>query len=248
MKILDKFILIIFALSILQVIALGQELKNIELTIESVPKITDLKKKNYQDFAPSLAFQFPLMMEINGKFSRLDHGTIVIGRILQGQVSVPDEVSLLGNRSTFTTIVTQAWSNKKNVESVKAGDDAALALRGVKLNQIKEGMILISPGSMQMHKAFRAEVTLKDDAGSSKPGSKPEFDIKSKSGFLQLHIHSANITTEYFLPNKDYWKAGKTVEAVFDLNYPVGLKQGMKFRLSTGGRLVGEGIVSSILF
>ena len=47
---------------------------------------------------------------------------------------------------------------RKELDSVQAGDNAGLLLRGVEKTDLERGMVLAKPGSITPHKKFKAQV------------------------------------------------------------------------------------------
>lgn len=72
-----------------------------------------------------------------------DRGTIVVGTVSKGSVAVGDEVVLTHNGKEHSVVVTAIHLNTQLVSDALPGERVGLLLRGVKVNEITQGDILI---------------------------------------------------------------------------------------------------------
>ena len=99
----------------------------------------------------------PFLMPIEDVFTITGRGTVVTGRIEQGQVKVGEEVEIVGiYPKTTKTVVTGVEMFNKTLDSGQAGDNAGALLRGVKREDVERGQVLAKPGSITPHTEFEA--------------------------------------------------------------------------------------------
>ena len=79
---------------------------------------------------PQRAVDKPFLMPIEDIFSISGRGTVVTGRIEQGQVKVGEEMEIVGIRDTVKKVVTGVEMFKKLLDAGEAGDNVGLLLRG----------------------------------------------------------------------------------------------------------------------
>ena len=111
------------------------------------------------------------LMPIEDIFSIEGRGTVVTGRIEQGQINLNDEVEIVGLRDTQTTTVTGIEMFNKNLDHGEAGDNAGILLRGTKKEDVERGQVLAKPGSITPHSEFECEVYIltKEEGGRHTP-------------------------------------------------------------------------------
>ena len=126
---------------------------------------------------------------------------------------------------------------RKTLESVEAGDNAGLLLRGIKREEVERGQVMAAPGSIQPHKKFSAEVYIlrKDEGGRHKaffPGYRPQF-----------YIRTLDVTGEIGLPEGvEMVMPGDNITMDVELITPVALEEGGRFAIREGGLTVGAGV------
>jgi elongation factor Tu len=192
---------------------------------------------------PQRAIDQPfLMMPVEDVFGVKGRGTVVTGRIERGQVKVGDSVEIVGMREeTRTVVVTGVEMFQKTLDQGLAGDNVGCLLRGVERNEIERGQVLAKPGSIKLHKKFKAQVYVlsKEEGGRHTPffnGYRPQF-----------YIRTTDVTGAIKLPEGvEMVMPGDNVEMTVELIQPVAVEEGMKFAIREGGRTVGGGICTTI--
>lgn len=184
----------------------------------------------------------PFLMPIEDIFSIEGRGTVVTGRIERGEISINEEVEIVGIKDTTKTIVTGIEMFNKTLDKGQAGDNAGLLLRGVKKESVERGQVLAKPGSITPHTEFESEVYIltKEEGGRHTPffkGYKPQF-----------YIRTTDVTGEVTLPEgTEMVMPGDNIKLVVKLGAPVAMEEGMRFAIREGGRTVGAGVVSQII-
>ncbi|RPF49983.1 elongation factor Tu [Aquisalibacillus elongatus] len=185
----------------------------------------------------------PFMMPVEDVFSITGRGTVATGRVERGQVSVGDEVDIIGlAENSSKTTVTGVEMFRKLLDYAEAGDNIGALLRGVSREEIKRGQVLAKPGSITPHTHFKAEVYVlsKDEGGRHTPfftNYRPQFYFRTTdvTGVIQLPDG-----VEMVMP-------GDNVEMDVQLITTVAIEEGTKFSIREGGRTVGAGVVSEII-
>lgn len=112
------------------------------------------------------------LMSIDQSINISGRGTVCTGTIEQGQVKINDEVHLIGIRRRHSpTTVTGIETFHKQMDRAEAGDNVGVLLRGITKEQIKRGMCLSAPNSLEVRRNFESEIyVLKpEEGGRSKP-------------------------------------------------------------------------------
>src|ERR1700680_954641 len=144
-------------------------LKALEGDAEWTAKILELMDAvdNYIP-EPERPIEKPFLMPIEDVMSIPGRGTVVTGKVEQGQVKVGGEVEIVGLRPTQKTVVTGVEMFRKLLDSGQAGDNVGVLLRGIKKEEVERGQVLCKPGSITPHTNFEASVygvTTEEGAG-----------------------------------------------------------------------------------
>jgi elongation factor Tu len=182
------------------------------------------------------------LMAIEDIFTIQGRGTVVTGKVDQGQVCVGDEVEIVGLKDTQKTTVTGVEMFRKEMDCGIAGDNCGVLIRGIGKEDVQRGMVLCKPGSINPHTKFEAEIYVltKEEGGRHTPffnNYRPQFYVRTTdvTGSVQLQEG-----TEMVMP-------GDNVKVNVELIAPVAMDQGTKFAIREGGRTVGAGVVSKII-
>ncbi len=185
----------------------------------------------------------PFLMPVEDVFTITGRGTVASGRIDRGQVTVGDEVEIVGLKDEVAkTTVTGLEMFRKTLDQGQAGDNVGALLRGIDRDSIERGQVLAKPGSIQTHKNFKGEVYIlsKDEGGRHTPffsNYRPQF-----------FFHTTDVTGVIELPEGvEMVMPGDNVTFTVELISPVAIEKGLKFTVREGGRTVGAGVVSEII-
>jgi elongation factor Tu len=184
----------------------------------------------------------PFLMPIEDVFTITGRGTVVTGRIEQGQIKSGDEVEIVGiHDKTEKTVVTGLEMFNKTLDFAQAGDNAGALLRGTKREEVERGQVLSKPGSITPHTVFKAEVYVlsKDEGGRHTPffdGYRPQF-----------YFRTTDVTGSIKLPEgQEMVMPGDNTNMDIELIQPIAMDQGLRFAVREGGRTVGAGVVTAI--
>jgi elongation factor Tu len=184
----------------------------------------------------------PFLMPIEDVFTITGRGTVVTGRIEQGQIKSGDEVEIVGiHPETEKTVVTGLEMFNKTLDFAQAGDNAGALLRGTKREEVERGQVLAKPASITPHTQFKAEVYVlsKDEGGRHTPffnNYRPQF-----------YFRTTDVTGAIKLPEgQEMVMPGDNTNMEIELIQPIAMDQGLRFAIREGGRTVGAGVVTEI--
>jgi elongation factor Tu len=185
----------------------------------------------------------PFLMPIEDVFTITGRGTVATGRIETGVANTGDAVDIIGmGAEKLASTVTGVEMFRKILDRGEAGDNVGILLRGIEKTDIKRGMVICKPGSVQPHGKFEAEVYIlkKEEGGRHTP-----FHNKYRP---QFYIRTTDVTGEIFLPTgTEMVMPGDNLTITVELISPVAMSEGLRFAIREGGRTVGAGQITKIL-
>jgi elongation factor Tu len=185
----------------------------------------------------------PFLMSVEDVFSITGRGTVATGRIERGRIKVGEGVEIVGLiEKPLTSTVTGVEMFRKLLDEGEAGDNAGLLLRGIEKNQVRRGMVICKPGSINPHTEFKGEVYVlsKEEGGRHTP-----FFNKYRP---QFYFRTTDVTGEVELPSgTEMVMPGDNTNLTVKLIAPIAMEKGLKFAIREGGRTVGAGQVTEIL-
>ncbi|MFL5922599.1 MAG: elongation factor Tu [Gaiellaceae bacterium] len=224
-------------------IVTGSALKALEGDEEAQQKILELMEQvDAYIPEPTRDTDKPFLMPIEDVFTITGRGTVVTGRIEQGQIKSGDDVEIVGiHPETERTVVTGLEMFNKTLDFAQAGDNAGALLRGTKREEVERGQVLSKPGSITPHTQFKAEVYVlsKDEGGRHTPffnNYRPQF-----------YFRTTDVTGAIKLPEgQEMVMPGDNTNMEIELIQPIAMDQGLRFAIREGGRTVGAGVVTEI--
>jgi elongation factor Tu len=221
----------------------GSALKALEGDEEHTKKILELMEA-VDSYIPEPVRDTdkPFLMPIEDVFTITGRGTVVTGRIEQGQINSGEEVEIIGIKDEVQkTIVTGLEMFNKTLDFAQAGDNAGVLLRGTKREEVERGQVVAKPKSITPHTQFKAEVYVlsKDEGGRHTPffnGYRPQF-----------YFRTTDVTGAIKLPEgQEMVMPGDNTNMEIELGQPIAMDQGLRFAIREGGRTVGAGVVTEI--
>ena len=191
---------------------------------------------------PSRPVDQPFLMPVEDVFSISGRGTVVTGRIEQGQVKVGEEIEILGIREPQKTTCTGVEMFRKLLDSGEAGDNVGILLRGIERTDIERGQVLCKPASVTPHTKFEAQayVLKKEEGGRHTP-----FFTKYRP---QFYFRTTDVTGEVELPaGTEMVMPGDDAKFTVKLITPIAMSEKLNFAIREGGRTVGAGVVTKII-
>ena len=191
---------------------------------------------------PPRLVDLPFLMPIEDVFSITGRGTVATGRIERGVINIQDSVEIIGFGAQMTSTCTGVEMFRKLLDRGEAGDNAGILLRGVDKNDIRRGMVICAPKSVQPHKKFKAEVYVlsKEEGGRHTPffnKYRPQFYFRTTDVTGEITLAAG---TEMIMP-------GDNVSITVELIQPIAMEKGLRFAIREGGRTVGAGQVTEII-
>jgi len=184
----------------------------------------------------------PFLMPVEDTMTITGRGTVATGRVERGVLKAGEQVEIVGIReATKSTVATSMEMFRKTLDTVQAGDNAGILLRGVERKDIERGQVLCKPGSIKPHTKFEGEVYIlsKEEGGRHTPffkGYRPQF-----------YFRTTDVTGSLDLPEGvEMVMPGDNVRIVGTLINPIAMEEGLRFAIREGGHTVGAGVVSKI--
>src|ERR1041385_1842136 len=225
-------------------IVTGSALKALEGDEEQAAKILELMEAVDSYIPePTRDTDKPFLMPIEDVFTITGRGTVVTGRIEQGQIKSGDEIEIVGIHPEIEkTVVTGLEMFNKTLDFAQAGDNAGALLRGTKREEVERGQVLAKPGSITPHTQFKAEVYVlsKDEGGRHTPffnGYRPQFYFRTTDATGSIKLPEGQ---EMVMP-------GDNTNMEIEMIQPIAMDQGLRFAIREGGRTVGAGVVTEII-
>ena len=185
----------------------------------------------------------PFLMPVEDVFSITGRGTVATGRVEQGTVKVGDNVELVGlTEERRTLVVTGVEMFKKQLDQAQAGDNIGALLRGIQRDEIERGQVLATPGTINPHTKFEAEVYVlsKEEGGRHTPffnGYRPQFYFRTTDVTGDIQLAEG---VEMVMP-------GDNSTFTVTLITPIAMDEGLRFAIREGGRTVASGVVSKLI-
>ncbi|AOA63293.1 Elongation factor Tu [Komagataella phaffii CBS 7435] len=195
---------------------------------------------------PERDLEKPFLMPVEDIFSISGRGTVVTGRVERGNLKKGEEVEIVGfNDQPIKATVTGIEMFKKELDQAQAGDNAGILLRGIKRDDLKRGMILSKPGTVNAHTKFLASLYIltKDEGGRHSP-----FGENYRP---QMFVRTADVTVVLRFPEDADHSAqvmpGDNVEMECEIVHATPLEVGQRFNIREGGHTVGTGMITRII-
>jgi elongation factor Tu len=184
----------------------------------------------------------PFLMSIEGVFTIEGRGTVVTGKIEQGQIVPGDKVQILGLTETRDSVVTSIEAFNRVQPKAVAGENVGLLLRGTKSTEVERGQVVAAPRSITATTRFQSEVYVlsTEEGGRHRPffnGYSPQFFFRTTDATGRVQLAEG---TDMAMP-------GDNVTMSIDLGKPVAIEAGTRFAIREGGKTVGSGVVTRVL-
>jgi elongation factor Tu len=191
---------------------------------------------------PQRDVEKPFLMPIEDVFTISGRGTVVTGRVERGVLKAGEPVEIVGIRPTKQTVATSMEMFRKTLDTVQAGDNAGILLRGVEKNDVERGQVVSKPKSITPHTKFKASIYVlsREEGGRHTPffqGYRPQF-----------YFRTTDVTGVMQLPEgQEMVMPGDQVNISAELISPIAMEDGLRFAVREGGHTVGAGVVSQII-
>jgi selenocysteine-specific elongation factor len=172
-------------------------------------------------------------LSIDRVFSMSGFGTVVTGTLLDGHLTLGDEVAILpsGQRGRVRGLQT----HKKKEDKAIPGSRTAVNISGVETESIRRGEVVVHPGQYQATRRIDARFHLLKDASSSvKHNSEVKFFVGASESIATLRLLGA----EDLSPGTEGW-------IQLELRDPVVAVRGDRYilRRPSPGETLGGGVI-----
>lgn len=141
-------------------------------------------------------------LPIDRAFSPAGQGTVVTGTIWRGTVRVGDILHLLP--SSEPVRIRRLQSQGRDVESLTAGERAAINLVGIKATAIRRGDELITPGTIEPGRRYLIKVQVLPET---------KHALKHRQIF-RLHLGASQVTAQVLLDQREVLPGQSTFAAL----------------------------------
>jgi len=189
---------------------------------------------------PVRAVDKPFLMPIEGVHHIEGRGTVVTGKIEQGEVRIGDKVQVAGLGDTLSTVCTGVEMFHKPLDVGSAGQNVGLLLRGIKHDQVRRGQVVTAPQAIAPRSEFEGEVYIlsKEEGGRRTAilsGYRPQF-----------YFRTTDVTGASLLVGAEMALPGDNVRMHVSLDKPIAVDCGDRFAIREGSRTIGRGVVTGV--
>ncbi|XP_039581570.1 elongation factor Tu, mitochondrial, partial [Passer montanus] len=211
-----------------------------ELGLQSILRLLEAVDSHIPQ--PPRDLERPCLLPIEAVHSIPGRGTVVTGTLERGTLRKGDEVELLGYGRTLRSVVTGIEMFHKSLEVAEAGDNLGALLRGLRREDVRRGMVVAQPGTLQPQQKVEAQVYVlsPQEGGRHKPFVSHYAPV--------MFSHTWDIACRVLLPpGKDLVMPGEDAALALLLRQPMVLERGQRFTLRDGSRTIGTGVVAKVL-
>ncbi|GAA0604334.1 elongation factor Tu [Kribbella sandramycini] len=183
----------------------------------------------------------PFLMPIEGVLTISGRGTVVTGAVERGTLQVGAAVDVVGLGETISSTAIGLETFGKTLDTVQAGDNAAILLRGVKRDEVRRGMVVAVPGTVRPHRAFRATLHA---LSTAEGGRHTPFAADYRP---QFYFRTTDVSGGIDLGTITQVMPGDTVDLTVELVKPIAMNVGLGFAVREGGHTVAAGTVTELL-
>uniref|UniRef100_A0A4W2BSX9 Elongation factor Tu, mitochondrial n=1 Tax=Bos indicus x Bos taurus TaxID=30522 RepID=A0A4W2BSX9_BOBOX len=213
------------------------EQRDPELGLKSVQKLLDAVDTYIP--VPTRDLEKPFLLPVESVYSIPGRGTVVTGTLERGILKKGDECEFLGHSKNIRTVVTGIEMFHKSLDRAEAGDNLGALVRGLKREDLRRGLVMAKPGSIQPHQKVEAQVYIltKEEGGRHKP---------FVSHFMPVMFSLTwDMACRIILPpGKELAMPGEDLKLTLILRQPMILEKGQRFTLRDGNRTIGTGLVT----
>ena len=165
-----------------------------------------------------------LLMTIEDVFEMegLDEKIVFVGRVMQGNIKIGDEVEVLGLGDSYTSTVVRLEELREEVKEAKTGESVGVSLDNLQnRDDIKRGQVVIKPKSMKSFKHFKADIEFTEEIESTETIN-CFFRTLSLKADLKTTPRKGKFSTEIVLENDMAMEVGTTFELRNSQNTKIG--------------------------
>ncbi|XP_012676983.1 elongation factor Tu, mitochondrial [Clupea harengus] len=211
-----------------------------ELGVDAVMKLLEFVDTYIP--LPKRELEKPFLLPIDGVYSIPGRGTVVTGTLERGVIKKGDDCEFVGHNKAVKSVVTGIEMFHQQLDRAEAGDNLGALVRGLKREDVRRGMVMSKPASIQPHQKIQAQVYIlsKEEGGRHKP---------FVSNFMPVMFSLTwDMTCRVTLPgDKEMVMPGEDTSLTLTLRQPMVVERGQRFTLRDGNKTIGTGLVTDIL-
>lgn len=190
---------------------------------------------------PKRLVDVPFLMAVEQSYMVKGRGTVVTGKIEQGQVKLEDPLELVGKdiKSTFCMGLEMFH---KAMDIAEFGDNVGVLLKAIRKDDARRGFVLAAPGFIKSHKTFNAKVYI---LSAAEGGRKKPFVSNFRPQFF---FRTANVTgTIILLGEVSVVMPGDSLTFRVELLDLLPLNIGLRFVMRESHCTIGAGVITELL-
>ncbi len=170
-------------------------------------------------------------LPVDRVFTMKGFGTVVTGTLIDGRLSLGQQVEILpgGQRTTIRGL----QSHKKKIETALPGTRVAANLAGIAVEEIQRGMVLTTPGWLLPTRFLDARLRAVADLTHPITHNK----------MISFHAGTAEVSGKLRLLDRDKLGAGESGWAQILLGHPVAVARGDLFIIRSAAGTLGGGMI-----
>jgi len=175
----------------------------------------------------------PFRQPVDRVFHSKGIGVVITGSCYSGVVRVGDKLEV--QPSGLTTRVRELQSFNDKIDEGRAGERLAVALQGLKLEEVSRGEMLVTPGRFTASNAIDARIRL---------ATYYDFEIRNRER-IRIHHGAREVLGRVILLEHDLLRAGESAFVQIKLEKPLVPAQGdhLVLRKYSPARVIGGGVV-----
>ena len=203
------------------------------LTGEGIPDLISVIEENIKSAEQKTDVGRP-RLPIDRSFTITGFGTVVTGTLIEGQLTVGQEIELLPSGLKGRIRGLQSHKNKEEV--VFPGTRVAANISGVDHNEVKRGEVLSLPDVLFNSEAFDVRLQILNDC---------PYDLKHDSN-VTLYIGSREVGAKLRLLEGNVISKGQSTWAQIKPIYPIPVLKGDFFVIRSNTDTLGGGVVVDV--
>lgn len=133
--------------------------ENSQYGIQSIKVLLDILDRNIPDLLSDI--DVPFFMPIEGVYKVDGQGTFLSGRVKKGKFKVGESAEIVGFKQAMKTEIFLIDLHHQNIPEISVADGNlffSINIKRISIKDIKIGMVLAKPGSVQANRKFKAYV------------------------------------------------------------------------------------------
>lgn len=190
---------------------------------------------------PKSTIDQPFLLSVESSIVVRGRGTVVTGKVEQGQLSVNDELDLVSDIIRKTACMGIEMF-RKSLDRAQCGDNIGVLLKNIKKEEVDRGNILATVGSIKPYSNFKCKVYF---LLAKEGGRNTGFACNYKPQFF---FRTSNVTGSLTFPdNISFILPGDSLELKVNLHKKSPLTLNLKIILREGNLTIGAGVITDLI-